>query len=183
MLVPRAPSLGFYATRMDSKPGPQSSTEFRKYTSSLHPLPDFQVPHPLANPSHKATPAPPLPATTPFPIATSSQTHHSKRPDWECLETYMGCGRGAQVGSPSAPKALESQRHQSSMTSPLPEHHSELMVASCKSWERGGRGQQQSGDLPSHCYSRQCSSIPQWVQYSLSTLESRVSQRAKAAMA
>lgn len=59
----------------------------------------------------------------------------------------MGWGRGAQVGSPSAPKALESQRHQSSMTSPLPEHHSELMVASCKSWE-GGEGSEHRVDIP-----------------------------------
>jgi len=69
----------------------------------------------------------------PLAVTTSSQPHHTKRPRWAHVETYMGCGSGAQVGSPSAPKALESQRHQSSMTSPLPEHHSELMVASCKS--------------------------------------------------
>ena len=76
------------------------------------------------------------------------------------MVTYMGCGRGAQVGSPSAPKALESQRHQSSMTSPLPEHHSELMVASCKSWERGEGEEHRAGELLSRHHSSQCSSIP-----------------------
>lgn len=148
---------------MDPKTVPQSSAEFRRDTASLHPQSDFQVPHSLANLSHKATPASPPPATTPLAIMASPQTHHTKRPGWACMETYMGCGRGAQVGSPSAPKALESQRHQSSMTSPLPEHHSELMVASCKSWERGEGGEHWADELPSHHQLNQCSSIPQWV--------------------
>lgn len=87
------------------------------------------------------------------------------------------------MGSPSAPKALESQRHQSSMTSPLPEHHSELMVASCKSWERGEGGEHQAGELPSCHHLSQCSSIPQLVQYSPVTLESRAGPRARAATA
>lgn len=39
------------------------------------------------------------------------------------------------MGRPSAPKAAESQRHQSSMTSPLPEHHSMLIIASCRALE------------------------------------------------
>lgn len=43
------------------------------------------------------------------------------------------------MGSPSAPKAVESHRHQSSMTSPVPEHQRELMVASSKSCKRGQR--------------------------------------------
>lgn len=79
-----------FSTRMDQKPAPQSSAEFRKDTASLHPLPDFQIPHPLANLSHKATPAQPPPATTPSVIAASSQTHHTKRPGWARVETYMG---------------------------------------------------------------------------------------------
>lgn len=49
--------------------------------------------------------------------------------------TYKGCGSGAQVGSPSVPNALESQRHQSSMTSPFPEHHSMLIIASWRDYE------------------------------------------------
>lgn len=75
------------------------------------------------------------------------------------------------MGSPSAPKALESQRHQSSMTSPLPEHHSKLMVASCRSWETGEGVEHQAGELPSlhHLFicpllgSAQCPSTPPWV--------------------
>lgn len=139
---------------------PQSSAEFRKNAAYPHPLPDLQVPHPLANPPHKGIPASPPPATLPLRITTSSQAHHTMRPGWACMGTYMGWGRGAQVGSPSAPKALESQRHQSSMTSPLPEHHSELMVASCKSCKRGEGGEHKQGELPSCCHLSWPSSIP-----------------------
>ena len=38
------------------------------------------------------------------------------------IHTYTGCGRGLQLGSPLASKALRSHLHQSSITSPFPEH-------------------------------------------------------------
>ncbi|TNN77318.1 hypothetical protein EYF80_012432 [Liparis tanakae] len=57
----------------------------------------------------------------------------------EVTFTNMGWGSGAQVGSPSAPKALESHRHQSSMTSPLHEHHSMLIIASCRAYRERER--------------------------------------------
>lgn len=56
----------------------------------------------------------------------------------ECLvaavshHTYIGCLRGLQLGRPSLLKALRSQRHQLSMTSPFPAHQYELIVALLK---------------------------------------------------
>lgn len=46
--------------------------------------------------------------------------------------TYIGCLRGLQLGRPSLLKALRSQRHQLSMTSPFPAHQYELIVALLK---------------------------------------------------
>lgn len=48
------------------------------------------------------------------------------------LHTYIGCLRGLQLGKPSLLKALRSQRHQLSMTSPFPAHQYELIVALLK---------------------------------------------------
>lgn len=56
--------------------------------------------------------------------------------------TYIGCLRGLQVGRPSLSKALRSQRHQLSMTSPFPAHQYELIVAlfkACKGNRWGER--------------------------------------------
>lgn len=52
MLVQRAPLPGV------ALPASQSSAEFRRDSTSLHPLPDFQVPHLLANLSYKAIHSP-----------------------------------------------------------------------------------------------------------------------------
>lgn len=46
--------------------------------------------------------------------------------------TYIGCLRGLQLGRPSLLKALRSQRHQLSMTSPFPAHQYELIAALLK---------------------------------------------------
>lgn len=56
--------------------------------------------------------------------------------------TYIGCLRGLQLGRPSLSKALRSQRHQLSMTSPFPAHQYELIVAlfkACKGNRWGER--------------------------------------------
>lgn len=47
-------------------------------------------------------------------------------------DTYTGGGRGLQFGSPFSSKALRSHLHQSSITSPFPEHQYELIRAPLK---------------------------------------------------
>lgn len=138
---------------MDPQPAPQSSAELRTKTLQLHPV--FKLPISLQTCPIKAhSPTTSCHHTAGHQHLFTDPSHQKTR-----LGTYTGWGRGAQVGSPSAPKALESQRHQSSMTSPLPEHHNKLMVASCRSWERGEGVEHWAGELPSHHHLCQCSSI------------------------
>lgn len=55
--------------------------------------------------------------------------------------TYTGRRRGLQLGSPSLPSAVRSQRHQFSMTSPFPAHQYELIVALLKACKINGTGE------------------------------------------
>lgn len=55
--------------------------------------------------------------------------------------THTGRRRGLQLGSPSLPSAVRSQRHQFSMTSPFPAHQYELIVALLKACKINGTGE------------------------------------------
>lgn len=66
----------------------------------------------------------------------------TSKPAFEkCGVTHTGRRRGLQLGRPSLPSAVRSQRHQFSMTSPFPAHQYELIVALLKACKINGTGE------------------------------------------